>query len=113
MLNTTVQSVLEYKVGKYVFGCQNTPSTHTLLNMESYDYKLYCTCLFHAFCLFFGSRMHDLGMLNTTVQSVLEYKVGKYVFGCRNTLCTHISQHCNGSNQLCSSPSCAKGHKRE
>jgi hypothetical protein len=37
MLNTTVQSVLEYKVGKYVFGCQNTPSTHTLLNMESYD----------------------------------------------------------------------------
>jgi hypothetical protein len=89
MLNTTVQSVLEYKVGKYVFECQNTPSTHTLLNMESYDYKLYCTCLFHAICLFFGSRMHELGMLNTTVQSVLEYKVGKYVFGCQNTPSTH------------------------
>jgi hypothetical protein len=36
---------------------------------------------FMRFVLFFGSRMHELGMLNTTVQSVLEYKVGKYVFG--------------------------------
>jgi hypothetical protein len=35
---------------------------------------------FMRFVLFFGSRMHELGMLNTTVQSVLEYKVGKYVF---------------------------------
>ena len=34
--------------------------------------------------------MHQLGMLNTTVQSVLEYKVGKYVFGRQNTPSTHI-----------------------
>jgi hypothetical protein len=100
VLKTTVQLVFEYKVGKYVFGQQNTPSTHIVLNMDSNHSKLYCTFVFHAICLFFCSRMHQLGMLKTTVQSiclvscsrmhelgvlkttvksVFEYKVGQYV----------------------------------
>ena len=79
VLKTTVQLVFEYKVGKYVFGRENTPSTYIVLNMDSNHSKLYCTCVRHAICLVSCSRMQDLGVLKTTVQSVVEYKVGKYV----------------------------------
>jgi hypothetical protein len=44
----------------------------------------------HAKRRFFCSRMHQLGVLKTTVQLVFEYKVGKYVFGRQNTPSTHI-----------------------
>ena len=100
MLKTTVQLVLEYKVGKYVFGRENAPSTTIVLNMDSNHSKIYCTCVRHAICLVSCSRMHQLGVLKTTVQLVCEFKDGKYVFCRQNTPSTYTVLNMDSNHSI-------------